>query len=93
MWKYNKEKHSVDEQPTIQEPVLPINNNYWNLTREEQDKFDEPFLDYRSNLTSLRSIPVQGKVDWKNGEDVTGKFCIETEHPGLHEKDFAIMIK
>lgn len=63
-WKYNLSKHSVDEQPTMEDPESFAPPSYKKA--------------YRKHIASLRSIPVQEviikKSDWKDGEDVTGKF-------------------
>lgn len=64
MWKYNKEKHSVDEQPTMTKPVL--NRHAFKYAHIDSSKLDE----YDKHIESLRLIPVQGKVDWKDGQEI-----------------------
>lgn len=84
MWKYNESSNTVDEQPTMDKPDMKDFP-----TEVGGFEFMNAMDNYEKHLASLRSIPVQGKVKWDHGEDVTGKFSIETKHPGLYEKDFA----
>lgn len=70
-WKYNLSKHSVEEQPTIEKPSW-FDNVYEDVTGYKERK-----KEWHKHIGNLRSIPVSGTVDWKDGEVVTGKFTIE----------------
>jgi len=68
-WIYNKETHKADEQPT--------GFNYPYLNVYDKSQIDENRKAYDKHIASLRHLPVSGTVDWKDRDDVTGKFRIE----------------
>lgn len=85
MWKYNKEKHSVDEQNNF-----PFEFKMGDFSGADADeKYNQRLAEMENRIATIRSIPVSGKVDWKDGEDVTGKF---TFLKGWGDKWFAIPI-
>lgn len=74
-WLYNKEKHQVDEQPTMGKPSFYDSKDKSTLRDLRQKRWDE----YKAHIASLRHIHVSGEVKWKDKEDVTGKFRIESK--------------
>jgi hypothetical protein len=61
MYKYNAAKHAVVEQATMEEPVLH---------KDALSSYNIKMSEYQQHLSSLKSYPVQGSVDWKDGQEV-----------------------
>ncbi len=83
---YNKEGHKVVEQETIHEPdelyLRRKYGNFWN------DYYLDESKAWEDHLASLASYPVNGAVEWKDGENVTGKFELKETFVHCHGHQF-----
>jgi hypothetical protein len=65
-FRYNKQKHQVDEIPTKEPPAM---NTGAIPTEIKYSMFDKETEEYQTYLSSLlTSIPVSGEVDWGDGQ-------------------------
>lgn len=80
MWIYNKKENRVDERPIIRNPKEKRSKGWYEKNEVGRQQYNIEKGNYQEHIKSLQSFPVSGQPDWKDGEDVTGKFEIINTH-------------